>query len=77
VDNLIVSRNDRAPYAIVSVGGFLGIGTKLVAVPMAELKLAPDISLLPGAAKEVLMALPEFEYAISPRAIAMVKEAQE
>jgi len=63
VDDLIVARNDRVPYAIVSVGGFLGIGTKLVAVPMAELKIATDTTVLPGATKEMLKALPEFEYA--------------
>ncbi len=29
VDDLIVSRTDKVVYAIVSVGGFLGVGDKL------------------------------------------------
>src|ERR1700753_2535276 len=42
VDDLIVSRTDRIPYAIVSVGGFLGMGNKLVAVPMGNLQFSMD-----------------------------------
>lgn len=63
VDDLIVNRSDRVPYAVVSVGGFLGMGEKLVAVPMASLQISPDKTLLPGATKDMLKALPEFKYA--------------
>lgn len=63
VDDFIVSRSDRIPYAIVSVGGFLGVGEKLVAVPMASLQLSMDRTMLPGATKGMLKALPEFKYA--------------
>src|SRR5690349_21624756 len=42
VDDLIVSRTDRIPYAIISVGGFLGMGKKLVAVPMGNLQFSMD-----------------------------------
>ena len=62
VDDFIVSRSDRVPYAIVSVGGFLGIGDKLVAVPMGSLQLSMDKTVLPGATKDMLKALPAFKY---------------
>lgn len=62
VDDLIVSRTDRIPYAIVSVGGFLGVGNKLVAVPMADLQFSMDHTLMTGADKTSLKALPAFNY---------------
>jgi ribosomal 30S subunit maturation factor RimM len=37
---------DDAYYAVLSVGGFLGIGEKDVAVPLDELKLGEDESYL-------------------------------
>jgi PRC-barrel domain len=36
IDDLIVTPNERVPYAILSVGGFLGMGTKYVAVPFSS-----------------------------------------
>lgn len=63
VDDLIVTRTDRVPFAVVSVGGFLGVGNKLVAVRMADLQFSADQTLLPGATKDMLKALPEFVYA--------------
>jgi hypothetical protein len=47
----------------VSVGGFLGIGTKLVAVPFEALKIGADSLVLPAGTKDDLKALPTFEYA--------------
>ena len=62
IDDLIVSRSDRVPYAIVSVGGFLGMGDKLVAVPFDGFQLAADKTMLPGASKEELKNMPKFTY---------------
>jgi len=62
VDDLIVSRTDRIPYAIVSVGGFLGMGSKLVAIPTNDLQFSIDHTLLAGADKEALKAMPAFTY---------------
>lgn len=45
-------------YAIVSVGGFLGVGDKLVAVPFEGFKLAPEKATLPGANKDALQNMP-------------------
>lgn len=62
VDDIIVA-NGKAPFLILSVGGFLGIGTKLVAMPHDNLKVQNQKLVLPGATKEALKNLPEFHYA--------------
>ncbi len=62
IDDLIVSRSDHIPYAILSVGGFLGMGDRLVAVPMTNMSFEMHRILLPGGSKEMLKALPEFKY---------------
>jgi sporulation protein YlmC with PRC-barrel domain len=51
-----------ASYAIIGVGGFLGIGKHDVAIPMQQIKLQDGSLVLPGATKEALKALPKFEY---------------
>jgi sporulation protein YlmC with PRC-barrel domain len=63
IDDLIVNRDDRVPYATVSVGGFLGIGDKLVVVPFGSLQLTPERIVMPGATKAALKDLPKFTYA--------------
>lgn len=62
IDDLIVSRTDRIPYAIISVGGFLGMGSKLIAVPTANLQFSMDHTLMAGADKDTLKSLPAFTY---------------
>lgn len=64
VDDLILTADQQVPYAIVSVGGFLGIGSKLVAVPYVELDTTQKgKTVLRGATKESLTAAQEFKYA--------------
>jgi len=62
VDDLIVTANEKAPYAVLSVGGFLGMGTKYVIVPFGSLQMQDKKIVLPGATKDALKALPEFKY---------------
>jgi hypothetical protein len=52
-----------ASYAIVGVGGFLGVGRNDVAIPMERLQLTGNELILPGATKDALKVLPKFEYA--------------
>ncbi|MBX9701275.1 MAG: PRC-barrel domain-containing protein, partial [Acetobacteraceae bacterium] len=54
----------RAPVAVISVGGFLGIGAKLVAVPYERLQWNAERNrwTVTGATKESLNALPTFSY---------------
>ena len=63
VDDLIVTPNEKVPFAVLSVGGFLGMGTKLVVVSYGTLKPGDKRMVLPGATKDSLKALPEFRYA--------------
>lgn len=62
VDDLIVGR-DKVLFAIVGVGGFLGLGQHLIAVPYTSLRITKDRIVLPGATKDALLKLPEFHYA--------------
>jgi hypothetical protein len=63
IDDLLVSRDGKQPYAVLSVGGFLGMGTRLVVVPYDTLKFVDQKVILPGGTKEGLKMLPEFKYA--------------
>src|SRR6201993_2776470 len=63
IDDLLVSADGKEPFAVLSIGGFLGMGTRLVVVPYALLKFAGNKVTLPGGTKEGLRRLPEFKYA--------------
>jgi hypothetical protein len=52
---------------VLQVGGFLGLGGHLIAIPFRDLFLQPlgmnfVKIVLPGATKEMLKELPEFRY---------------
>jgi hypothetical protein len=63
IDDLLVSPDGKQPYAVLSIGGFLGMGTHLVVVPYDSLKFADKKVTLPGGTKDGLRTLPEFKYA--------------
>jgi hypothetical protein len=63
IDDLIVTPSAKVPFAVLSVGGFVGIGTKYVVVPASALEANGKTMLLHGATKESLKALPAFTYA--------------
>ncbi|MFA5122712.1 PRC-barrel domain-containing protein [Zavarzinia sp.] len=63
IDDLIVTDSERVPFAVLSVGGFLGMGTKYVVVPYSSFQVQDKQMMLRGATKESLKALPEFKYA--------------
>jgi sporulation protein YlmC with PRC-barrel domain len=62
IDDLIVTPNDKVPFAVLSVGGFLGMGKKYVVVPYDTLEMKNKHIVLHGATKESLKGLPEFKY---------------
>jgi hypothetical protein len=62
IDDLIVTPGDKVPFAVLSVGGFLGMGTKYVVVPFSSLQVKDKQMMLPGATKDSLKALPDFKY---------------
>jgi PRC-barrel domain len=63
IDDLIVTPNAQVPFAVISIGGFLGMGTHYVVVPSSALSVVDKHMLLRGATKESLKALPSFQYA--------------
>jgi hypothetical protein len=62
IDDLIVTPSEKVPYAVLSVGGFLGMGTKYIVVPFSALEVKDNKMVLPGATKDSLKSLPEFKY---------------
>jgi sporulation protein YlmC with PRC-barrel domain len=65
IDDIIVAPGGTLSIAVIEVGGFLGIGSHRVGIPVRQLKFsskAPKLT-LPGGNKEALKALPQFEYA--------------
>ena len=63
VDDIIISSDNSVSFAVISVGGFLGMGSRHVAVPASLFKANEKGQvILPKASKDELMALPEFQY---------------
>ena len=62
IGDLIVAPDGSLSYAIVEVGGFLGIGQREVAIPVKQFNMADDKIVLPGATKDALKDLPQFKY---------------
>lgn len=64
IEDMIVSPDGKVSVAVIDVGGFLGIGKHRVAIPVEDFKdIKAKKLVLPGATKEALKALPEFQYA--------------
>lgn len=61
IDDIIINGDGSAPYAVLSVGGFLGVGERLVIVRYQDITFSDNKMVLNGASKEQLMALPEFK----------------
>jgi sporulation protein YlmC with PRC-barrel domain len=63
IDDVLMGDNDRkADTVVISVGGFLGIGSKLVSVPFDQLKIESDKLVMPGATKASLEGMPDYHY---------------
>jgi hypothetical protein len=62
IDDLLVTRDGKEPYAVLSIGGFPGMGTHLVVVRYDSLKFADNKIVLPGGTKDGLKMLPAFQY---------------
>lgn len=70
IDDLMLTHPNKLAMAIISVGGFLGAGNKLVAVPIEQLRLETtkdnrDKVHLLGGSKDALNAMPNFTYSNS------------
>jgi sporulation protein YlmC with PRC-barrel domain len=65
IDDIVIDRT-RVLFGVLQVGGFLGIGGRLVVVPYDSLVIDDDGRKiqLPGATQETLKNLAEFKYQI-------------
>lgn len=65
IDDIIIGK-DKVLFAVIQVGGFLGLGGHLIATPFDQLKLDDEKGkiVLPGASKDELKKQPEFRYLI-------------
>jgi sporulation protein YlmC with PRC-barrel domain len=63
VDDLIVAPDMSVTYAIVGVGGFLGVKRHHVAIPVDQFARKSDVFLLSGATRAFIKSLPAFDYA--------------
>ena len=64
VEDVVLRQDAMGPIAIIQVGGFLGMGGRLVAVPLNDLRWNAERSqiMLPGATKEQLQTRPAFTF---------------
>jgi sporulation protein YlmC with PRC-barrel domain len=60
----VLMRDDthKNDMVVLSVGGFLGMGSKLVSVPFEQLKIENDKVVMPGATKASLEGMPDYHY---------------
>jgi sporulation protein YlmC with PRC-barrel domain len=62
VDDLIMSRNGKVKKVVLSVGGFLGIGDRLVAAPFKSLQIRENDDIIYNVTKQQLENHPIFNY---------------
>lgn len=61
IQDLVTDDNGTLRYAILSHGGFLGIGDKLIPIPLKALRLNPDKELVLNINKQTLEKAPSFD----------------
>lgn len=62
IEEIVLKKADNEKYAVVSVGGFLGIGSKDVAVPYEDLSVgSSNVILVTQGNEEDLEKLPEYD----------------
>lgn len=62
VRDVIITPDHSVSYLIIGAGGFIGIGRHDVAVPIGQIKDTGGRLVMAGATKEVVKAMPRFEY---------------
>ncbi len=65
VEDIVLKPDGSMDEVVLSVGGFLGIGDKYVAVPFSDLKIAHDgssLKITTNGTKDSLKALPDYKF---------------
>ena len=63
IDEIYLDKDAKVTVVVISVGGFLGVGSKDVAVKWSDLTIAQDdtsVVLTTSLTKDALMALPDY-----------------
>lgn len=64
IEDVLVDLDHATTTAvIISVGGFLGMGDKLVAVPVTQIKVGPEAKFTTDLTKDQLAKSPDFDFA--------------
>jgi PRC-barrel domain len=63
VDDLVIDQDGQVTHVVLGFGGFLGLGTKQVAVPWDRFEVSPEGNLQIAYTAEELEAAPEFQTA--------------
>lgn len=63
IEDVIISPDRTASFAIIGAGGFVGLSKHTVAIPFKQLQPSGSRMVLPGATKDAIKSLPEFVYA--------------
>lgn len=62
VEDIVIGKQDKVKYAVVSVGGFLGVGDKDVAIPFDDLRIGPDnVILMSQQTEQQLKTMPAYD----------------
>ena len=62
IGDLIIAPDGSISVAVLDVGGFLGVASRHVAIPVEQFSQISPRIVLPGATKDALKQLPEFKY---------------
>ena len=68
IDDLIIAGDSKVLHVVISVGGFLGVNDRLVAIPYEDLQITPeepgddDLDIVLNMSRDELKARPEFKY---------------
>jgi sporulation protein YlmC with PRC-barrel domain len=62
VDDILLPANGGEVTAVLSVGGFLGVGVKMINVPLSHVHFEPNHPPMMPASKPALMSMPKYSY---------------
>jgi len=65
VEDIVLKADGSMDEVVLSVGGFIGIGDKYVAVPYSDLKISRDgngLKITTEATKDALKSLPDYQF---------------
>lgn len=65
INDLLIANGHDVGNAVISVGGFLGIASKLIEVPYGQIHMQDNRLVMPGASKDQLKQMPEYKYKTS------------